>query len=144
MCSTKSFSIKINAIITTIPRTILSKPVRFSWNVPPFTIYRYHIYKDKTKEITLLDILGTERDEIVDLVQMKIEKKRIMNHLHILDDREQDVIRNRFGLDGLEERTQREIAKKLGISRSYVSRIEKRALIKLFHEFYRKPWKRQQ
>jgi RNA polymerase sporulation-specific sigma factor len=103
-----------------------------------------YIYKDKVNEITLLDILGTERDEIVDLVQMKIEKKRIMNHLHILDDREQDVIRNRFGLDGLEERTQREIAKKLGISRSYVSRIEKRALIKLFHEFYRKPWKRQQ
>nr|WP_245596749.1 sigma-70 family RNA polymerase sigma factor [Shimazuella kribbensis] len=92
----------------------------------------------------MLDILGTERDEIVDLVQMKIEKKRIMNHLHILDDREQDVIRNRFGLDGLEERTQREIAKELGISRSYVSRIEKRALIKLFHEFYRKPWKKRQ
>ncbi len=92
-------------------------------------------------EITLLDILGTERDEIVDLVQTKIEKKRIYSHLHILDEREQEVIRSRFGLDGLDERTQREIAKDLGISRSYVSRIEKRALIKLFHEFYRKPWK---
>jgi RNA polymerase sporulation-specific sigma factor len=93
-------------------------------------------------EITLLDILGTERDEIADLVQMKIEKKQMMEHLHILDAREQEVIRNRFGLDGLEEQTQREIAKTLGISRSYVSRIEKRALIKLFHEFYRKPWKK--
>jgi RNA polymerase sporulation-specific sigma factor len=44
----------------------------------------------------------------------------------------------RFGLDtGGEERTQREIAKELGISRSYVSRIEKRALMKLYHEFYK-------
>ncbi len=47
------------------------------------------------------------------------------------------MIRNRFGLDGGKEKTQREIARELGISRSYVSRIEKRALIKLFHEFYR-------
>lgn len=88
-------------------------------------------------EITLIDILGTDRDEIVEEVQLKIEKKKIYNHLYILDEREQEVIRNRFGLDGLEEKTQREIAKALGISRSYVSRIEKRALIKLFHEFYR-------
>lgn len=88
-------------------------------------------------EITLIDILGTDRDEIVDEVQLKIEKRKIYNHLHILDEREQEVIRNRFGLAGLEEKTQREIAKELGISRSYVSRIEKRALIKLFHEFYR-------
>ncbi|SDW63941.1 RNA polymerase, sigma 27/28 subunit, RpsK/SigK [Marininema mesophilum] len=88
-------------------------------------------------EITLIDVLGTERDEIVELVQMKIEKRKIYNHLHILDEREQEVIRNRFGLSGGKEKTQREIAKELGISRSYVSRIEKRALIKLFHEFYR-------
>jgi RNA polymerase sporulation-specific sigma factor len=47
------------------------------------------------------------------------------------------VIKGRFGLDtGGEERTQREIARELGISRSYVSRIEKRALMKLYHEFY--------
>jgi RNA polymerase sporulation-specific sigma factor len=88
-------------------------------------------------EITLIDILGTDRDEVVETVQTKIEKKRIYNHLHILDPREQEVIRNRFGLDGGKEKTQREIARELGISRSYVSRIEKRALIKLFHEFYR-------
>ncbi|MGF7086360.1 DNA-directed RNA polymerase specialized sigma subunit [Kroppenstedtia sanguinis] len=47
------------------------------------------------------------------------------------------MIRNRFGLSGGKEKTQREFAKELGISRFYVSRIEKRALIKLFHEFYR-------
>jgi RNA polymerase sporulation-specific sigma factor len=81
--------------------------------------------------------LGTERDEVLETVQMKIEKRKIYHHIHILDEREQEVIRARFGLSGEEEKTQREIAKELGISRSYVSRIEKRALIKLFHELYR-------
>lgn len=89
-------------------------------------------------EITLIDILGTDADEVLETVQTKIEKSKIYNHLHILDEREQEVIRGRFGLDKSgEEKTQREIAKELGISRSYVSRIEKRALMKLYHEFYK-------
>ncbi len=89
-------------------------------------------------EITLIDILGTESDDVADKVELKIEKSKIYNNLDILDEREQEVIRGRFGLDqGGEERTQREIAKELGISRSYVSRIEKRALMKLYHEFYK-------
>lgn len=89
-------------------------------------------------EITLIDILGSDGDEVVDKVELKIEKSKIYNHLDILDEREQEVIRGRFGLEqGGEERTQREIAKELGISRSYVSRIEKRALMKLYHEFYK-------
>lgn len=89
-------------------------------------------------EITLIDILGTEADDIVDAVQLKIEKSKIYRHLDILDDREKEVVIGRFGLEaGGEERTQREIAKELGISRSYVSRIEKRALMKLYHEFYK-------
>ena len=89
-------------------------------------------------EITLSDILGTEPDEVVDKVQLKIEKSKIYENMDILDEREQEVIRGRFGLDGDGgERTQREIARELGISRSYVSRIEKRALMKLYHEFYK-------
>jgi RNA polymerase sporulation-specific sigma factor len=88
-------------------------------------------------EITLIDVLGTEADEVADQVQLQIQKSKIYEHIHVLDDREQEVIRNRFGLDKGEEKTQREIAKELGISRSYVSRIEKRALMKLFHEFYK-------
>jgi len=89
-------------------------------------------------EITLSDILGTEPDEVVDKVQLKIEKSKIYENMDILDEREQEVIRGRFGLDGGGgERTQREIARELGISRSYVSRIEKRALMKLYHEFYK-------
>jgi RNA polymerase sporulation-specific sigma factor len=89
-------------------------------------------------EITLIDILGSEADDIVDKVQLKIEKSKIYRNLDILDDREKEVVIGRFGLEaGGEERTQREIARELGISRSYVSRIEKRALMKLYHEFYK-------
>ncbi|MCC2683977.1 MAG: DNA-directed polymerase sigma-70 factor [Paenibacillaceae bacterium] len=88
-------------------------------------------------EITLIDILGTDADDVIDKVQLKIEKSKIYRNLDILDNREQEVIKGRFGLEtGGEERTQREIARELGISRSYVSRIEKRALMKLYHEFY--------
>ncbi|GIQ61638.1 hypothetical protein PACILC2_02060 [Paenibacillus cisolokensis] len=89
-------------------------------------------------EITLIDILGSEPDEVVEKVQLKIEKSKIYRNLDILDEREKEVVVGRFGLEqGGEERTQREIAKQLGISRSYVSRIEKRALMKLYHEFYK-------
>lgn len=89
-------------------------------------------------EITLIDILGTEADEVMDKVQLQIEKSKIYQNLDILDEREKEVVVGRFGLEtGGEERTQREIAKELGISRSYVSRIEKRALMKLYHEFYK-------
>jgi RNA polymerase sporulation-specific sigma factor len=86
----------------------------------------------------LINILGTEADDVVDKMQLKIEKSKIYRNLEILDDRENEVVVGRFGLElGGEERTQREIAKELGISRSYVSRIEKRALMKLYHEFYK-------
>ena len=85
-------------------------------------------------EITLIDVLGSDSDEVVDEVQLKLEKLKIYNHLSSLDNREQEVIRGRFGLPDGDEKTQREIAEELGISRSYVSRIEKRALTKLLHE----------
>ncbi|AHV96395.1 RNA polymerase sporulation sigma factor SigK [Paenibacillus sp. 7124] len=89
-------------------------------------------------EITLIDILGSDTDDVIKEVDLKIEKSKIYRNLDILDDREKEVVVGRFGLDtGGEERTQREIAKELGISRSYVSRIEKRALMKLYHEFYK-------
>ena len=88
-------------------------------------------------EISLIDVLGTEMDDVVNEVQFKIEKSKVYSFLHILDGREKEVVVGRFGLVDGHEKTQREIAKELGISRSYVSRIEKRALMKLFNEFYR-------
>lgn len=88
-------------------------------------------------EISLIDVLKADMDDIIDLVQLQMEKNQIYQYIHILDKREKEVVVGRFGLDMKKERTQREIAKELGISRSYVSRIEKRALMKLFHEFYK-------
>ncbi|WP_017755869.1 RNA polymerase sporulation sigma factor SigK [Calidifontibacillus oryziterrae] len=88
-------------------------------------------------EISLIDILKSENEDVVDTIQLLMELEKINDYIHILDDREKEVIVGRFGLDMKQEKTQREIAKELGISRSYVSRIEKRALMKLFHEFFR-------
>ncbi|WP_373425795.1 sigma-70 family RNA polymerase sigma factor [Paenibacillus endoradicis] len=99
--------------------------------------------KKTRKDVSLHDPIGTDKegneiDYIADQVQLEMEKSKIYKNLSILDDREKEVVITRFGLlNGGDERTQREIAKDLGISRSYVSRIEKRALMKLYHEFYK-------
>lgn len=96
------------------------------------------IGKDREgNEISLMDVLKADNIDIVETIQLNMEKKKIYKYIHILDPREKEVIIGRFGLEKNEELTQREIAENLGISRSYVSRIEKRALMKLLHEFYR-------
>lgn len=88
-------------------------------------------------EISLIDVLKSEAEDVFDTIQLNMELERVKEYIDVLDDREKEVIVGRFGLNLEKERTQREIAKELGISRSYVSRIEKRALMKMFHEFYR-------
>jgi RNA polymerase sporulation-specific sigma factor len=93
-------------------------------------------------EINLLDILQAETEDFVNMIQLNMEIEKIRQYINILDDREKGVILSRFGLGSEKEKTQREIAKELGISRSYVSRIEKRALMKMFHEFVRNEKKR--
>ena len=83
-------------------------------------------------EISFNDILGTDTDEIVEDISLKIQVAKLYRAIaEQLSPREQRVINQRDGRDGGEARPQREIAKQLGISRSYVSRIEKRALEKL-------------
>ncbi|MCJ7841798.1 RNA polymerase sporulation sigma factor SigK [Lederbergia sp. NSJ-179] len=88
-------------------------------------------------EISLIDVLKSELEDVFDTIQLNMELERVKEYIDVLDEREKEVIVGRFGLNLQKERTQREIAKELGISRSYVSRIEKRALMKMFHEFYR-------
>lgn len=88
-------------------------------------------------EISLIDVLKSENEDVIDTIQLNMELEKVKEYIDILDGREKEVIVGRFGLDLKKEKTQREIAKELGISRSYVSRIEKRALMKMFHEFYR-------
>ena len=83
-------------------------------------------------EISLLDILGTDTDHILDEVHLKLQTKRLYNAINkVLKDREKKIVELRYGLTDGGCRTQREIAAMLGISRSYVSRIEKPALEKL-------------
>lgn len=81
------------------------------------------------------DILGTENDIVADKVEISMEYEQVLGKRHILSKREKDVLVMRFGLNQDKPLTQREIGKKLGISRSYVSRIEKKALEKLRSQY---------
>ncbi len=85
-------------------------------------------------EITLIDVLGTGLDTVAETVESKYERKRVLEHVKSLNRREKQVLEWRYGLFNGLRRTQREIARKLGISRSYVSRIEKKAIQKLIKE----------
>lgn len=85
-------------------------------------------------EISLIDVLGSESDLVPDAVTTKMQVAALDGYLKSLDPKEQWVVRQRFGLGAATRLTQREIAKSLGISRSYVSRIEKRAVTKLLQE----------
>ncbi len=85
-------------------------------------------------EITLLDLLDTGSEVVTEEVEIRLEQEKLREKLGELTKREKIVLELRYGLvDGI-TRTQREISRMLGISRSYVSRIEKKALRKLFRE----------
>lgn len=86
-------------------------------------------------EMTLLDILPYEQKDIVDQIQTTQQISQLQEYFQILTPREQEILIYRYGLNNQKERTQKEIAKKLHISRSYVSRLEKRALIKLLKAY---------
>lgn len=101
-------------------------------------VYLYEpIGADKEgNEINLLDIIESVDEDIVDTLETReniVKLKKFVQKL--LTDREKEIIILRYGLEGGEEVTQREIAVRLGISRSYVSRIEKKALKKLRERF---------
>ncbi|MEG1501058.1 MAG: sigma-70 family RNA polymerase sigma factor [Clostridiales bacterium] len=82
-------------------------------------------------ELTLLDLLGSSGEEISEPVEIKEETINLYCKLAVLNEKERYIIQLRFGLGDTGKKTQREIAKQLGISRSYVSRIEKKAVSKL-------------
>ncbi len=82
-------------------------------------------------EITLLDILGTDSEHVLDQVTLTLDKDRLRQVIQTLKPREAQILKWRFGLGDKKTLTQKEVANKLGISRSYVSRIEKRLLIKI-------------
>lgn len=87
-------------------------------------------------EINLLDVIEQEQEEVVDRIALGDNIKKMAELVdRVLSEREKEIIRMRYGLQNGEEVTQREIGKRLGISRSYVSRIEKKALEKMRLEF---------
>lgn len=85
--------------------------------------------------ISLIDILGTDEDYVVDKVELKMKISKLYEKIEkVLTEREKEIIKLRYGLTPSGYKTQREIAQQLDISRSYVSRIEKKALKKLKRE----------
>lgn len=86
-------------------------------------------------EITILDILKTDKPDFALDIHKENNIKNLKKYFNVLTEREKEIVIKRYGLNNEDELTQKDIAKKLDISRSYVSRIEKRALTKILREF---------
>ena len=95
-------------------------------------------YDKDGNEVTILDVLKTTEPDFAEEIYKNDNLKLLKEYIKILTPREKDVITKRYGLDNNDEITQKEIAKDLGISRSYVSRIEKRAITQILREFIKK------
>ena len=92
-------------------------------------------YDKEGNEITILDVLKTPDPDYAEEIQKNDNIALLKKYMNVLTKRERDILEARYGLNNTDEYTQKEIAKKLGISRSYVSRIEKRATTKILREF---------
>jgi RNA polymerase sporulation-specific sigma factor len=82
-------------------------------------------------EITLLDVLEADGEDVVERLAFYEDVKTLYKNMEKLQEPEKTILRMRYGLSGYTQKTQREIAEEMGISRSYVSRIEKRAVEKI-------------
>ena len=82
-------------------------------------------------ELKLEDVLGTEKDVVTKRIEEETEKKLMMEEINKLPGRDKEIIVLRYGLDGKKALTQKEVADILGISQSYISRIEKKVIRKL-------------
>ena len=88
-------------------------------------------------ELLLCDVLGTDGDEVSRPLEDDVEKQILMEAVDKLEEREKTIIILRFGLLGHEELTQKEVADQMGISQSYISRLEKRIILRLRREMSR-------
>ena len=88
-------------------------------------------------ELLLSDILGTEEDMILRPLEDDVDLHVLRQALQDLPDRERELILMRYGLEGRKELTQKEVAQQMGISQSYISRLEKRIMLRLRKEFLR-------
>ena len=99
------------------------------------SLYEEISYDKEGNKITILDILKTSDPDFIDEIYKNDNIKLLNKYLNVLTPREKEIITCRYGLNDQEEETQKDIAKKLNISRSYVSRLEKRATTKILREF---------
>ena len=88
-------------------------------------------------ELLLSDVLGTDDDEVCRPLEDDADRQMLMNAVNTLAERERNIITLRFGLNGGSEYTQKEVADMMGISQSYISRLEKRIIIRLRREIIR-------
>ncbi|WP_078391572.1 RNA polymerase sporulation sigma factor SigE [Shouchella patagoniensis] len=86
-------------------------------------------------ELLLSDVLGTDEDIITKGIEERVDRRLLVKALHTLSSREKQIMELRFGLTGSEEKTQKDVADMLGISQSYISRLEKRIIKRLQKEF---------
>ena len=86
------------------------------------------------KELLLSDVMGTENDIVMRPLEEDVDRQLLHNAVAKLEPRERDIISMRFGLNGRRELTQKEVADSLGISQSYISRLEKRIMVRLKRE----------
>ena len=99
------------------------------------SIYEGISFDKDGNEVTILDVLKTEDPDYALEIHKNDNIKLLTKYLNVLTKREREILESRYGLNSKDELTQKEIALKLGISRSYVSRIEKRATTKILREF---------
>lgn len=85
-------------------------------------------------ELLLSDILGTDEDLVLKPIEDDVDRQLLMDAVDKLTARERTIITLRFGLGGREEKTQKEVADLMGISQSYISRLEKRIIVRLKKE----------
>ena len=88
-------------------------------------------YDSEGNELHLEDVLGTEKDIVTKGIEEETDRKMVINEVMRLNPRDRDIIILRYGLLGQQELTQKEVAEKLGISQSYISRIEKKVIKRL-------------
>lgn len=135
-----SFSYKHGTRITTYCARCIENEIRMYYrsdkkNNKNISINESVGFDKEGNEITFLDILKTPKPDFALDLHNQNNLNLLKDYFKVLNKREKEIIIKRYGLNGNDEITQKEIAKKLGISRSYVSRIEKRALTKMLREY---------
>ena len=109
-----------------------------------YSQYRYDVSIDEPlnvdwdgNELLLSDVLGTDSDTVNSHIEEEVEKQLLHEAVAKLGERERQIMEMRFGLNGCKELTQKEVAEKIGISQSYISRLEKRIIKQLKEELER-------